>query len=84
MNLCQVLNLNIQRWKKGQKGATLRKYFPTVQARLKTKWILPDYWISQFLTWNWGFWAKLHGFEKNFDPLFPIFGIPEIAEHIMY
>lgn len=72
-----------QRWVATPKGSTLRKYFPTVQSRLQANWILPDYWISQFLTGHGGFRAKLHSLGQDIDPQCPTCGVPETAEHVV-
>ena len=72
-----------RRWVITPKGSTLRKYFPTVRSRLEARWIVPDYWISQFLTGHGGFRAKLHCHGMDIDPLCPSCGVPETAEHII-
>ena len=72
-----------RRWLTTPKGATLRKYFPTVSSRLEATWVLPDYWISQILTGHGGFRAKLDQYGINIDPLCPSCGVPETAEHVV-
>lgn len=72
-----------QRWVTTPKGATLRKYFPTVGSRMENTWVHPDYWVSQFLTGHGGFRAKLKKHGLDIDPLCPTCGVPETAEHII-
>lgn len=71
------------RWETSLKGATLRKYFPTVRSRLSATWVLPDYWVSQILTGHGGFRAKLRDHGKDIDPRCPSCGVPETAEHVV-
>lgn len=34
-----------RQWAMNKNESTLRKYFPIVQSRLDTQWILMDYWV---------------------------------------
>lgn len=62
----------------------LKEVVPVVHCpfTLKAKWVVPDYWVSQFFIGHGGFRAKLHEFWKNTE-LFPSYTILESAEHII-
>ena len=43
-----------------EKGRELFRFFPEVSARLKARWIVPDYHVSQILTGHGCFRKRLH------------------------
>ncbi|CAH2216082.1 jg27626 [Pararge aegeria aegeria] len=52
-----------QRWASDERGSHLRRFFPTVEGRLRATWVEPDYATSQLLTGHGCFRWRLHGFR---------------------
>jgi hypothetical protein len=56
-----------ERWVVSEKGRWTAQWFPTVQARLRRPWVVPDHYTSQFLSGHGDFGEYLSRFAFRDD-----------------
>lgn len=72
-----------RRWSSSTKGRTTFKYFNDVSDRLSARWVIPDHYVSQFVSGHGDFRAKLKTFTLVEDEHCEC-GEVETPSHILY
>lgn len=63
----RMLSMWQNRWRDTEVGEWTKNWFPSVQARVRMKWIKPDYYMTQMLSGHGNFKAKLKERGLTYD-----------------